>query len=385
MPSDEDLYTMDVSVPNERPRHTLPPIRTLLATELDLDISAPYSPSKASPPPPSSTSNIFPSFERPPSQYVAAGPKFPGSASVCFYDPEHGFSFLIFYFRQKPGTRKYRERAATVSNPYYLPSPYDQHDITTTHHPHFVAVSPFFHTQSLPPTPGPSVPSPGPSEGHSHSGESSHHGQDGAVPPTPPMPNSAPTYQYSVLRQTPQGLISTPPTVRQPRRDKSGGGKITSPNKPNQGVIHPEDIALLRRHICHSCGKRFNRPSSLRTHQSVHTGWRPFKCLHPDCDKMFTVASNMRRHARKHHGVGAGAPATTDEATRTHHQSSSASSDVEMESGSGSGSGSGPATGAPPTPAPPALTGHYGMRYPWMETHASDASSSGHRMNRDKD
>ncbi|KIJ33406.1 hypothetical protein M422DRAFT_111199, partial [Sphaerobolus stellatus SS14] len=53
-----------------------------------------------------------------------------------------------------------------------------------------------------------------------------------------------------------------------------------------------------RRHVCEICHKRFNRPSSLRTHQSVHTGFRSYLCLHPDCDKMFTVASNMRRHFR---------------------------------------------------------------------------------------
>ncbi|KAF8491767.1 hypothetical protein JB92DRAFT_2587023, partial [Gautieria morchelliformis] len=55
-----------------------------------------------------------------------------------------------------------------------------------------------------------------------------------------------------------------------------------------------------RRHVCPLCGKRFNRPSSLKTHQSVHNGARPFACPHAGCPKTFSVASNMRRHHRRH-------------------------------------------------------------------------------------
>lgn len=39
---------------------------------------------------------------------------------------------------------------------------------------------------------------------------------------------------------------------------------------------------------------------SQQTHQSVHTGSRPYACPHPGCTKTFSVASNMRRHLRKH-------------------------------------------------------------------------------------
>ncbi|KAF5347861.1 hypothetical protein D9758_013817 [Tetrapyrgos nigripes] len=55
-----------------------------------------------------------------------------------------------------------------------------------------------------------------------------------------------------------------------------------------------------RRHTCAQCGKRFNRPSSLRIHTNVHTGETPFRCPYPGCGRLFNVNSNMRRHYRNH-------------------------------------------------------------------------------------
>jgi len=79
--------------------------------------------------------------------------------------------------------------------------------------------------------------------------------------------------------------------------------------------------ALGRKHVCPTCFKRFNRPSSLRIHLNTHTGatrkypiwilflsipsihvWflLAFKCLWPNCRREFNVNSNMRRHYRNH-------------------------------------------------------------------------------------
>ncbi|KAJ7024893.1 hypothetical protein C8F04DRAFT_968392, partial [Mycena alexandri] len=55
-----------------------------------------------------------------------------------------------------------------------------------------------------------------------------------------------------------------------------------------------------RKHLCPTCGKRFQRPSSLRIHANTHTGATPYSCPHPGCGRAFNVASNMRRHFRKH-------------------------------------------------------------------------------------
>ncbi|KAJ6556047.1 hypothetical protein B0H19DRAFT_846876, partial [Mycena capillaripes] len=55
-----------------------------------------------------------------------------------------------------------------------------------------------------------------------------------------------------------------------------------------------------KRHVCPTCAKAFNRPSSLGIHVNTHTGVMPFRCPHPSCGRVFNVNSNMRRHQRKH-------------------------------------------------------------------------------------
>ncbi|OMJ17615.1 Zinc finger protein [Smittium culicis] len=55
-----------------------------------------------------------------------------------------------------------------------------------------------------------------------------------------------------------------------------------------------------RKYICMYCFKRFNRPSSLKTHTFVHTGEKPYKCSLFGCGKSFSVLSNLRRHYKVH-------------------------------------------------------------------------------------
>ncbi|KAJ3776292.1 hypothetical protein FB446DRAFT_700853 [Lentinula raphanica] len=50
-----------------------------------------------------------------------------------------------------------------------------------------------------------------------------------------------------------------------------------------------------------NCGKRFNRPSGLRIHFTIHTGEKPFVCPEEGCHKLFNVRSNMLRHFRQFH------------------------------------------------------------------------------------
>ncbi|KAJ3763569.1 hypothetical protein EV360DRAFT_66168 [Lentinula raphanica] len=52
---------------------------------------------------------------------------------------------------------------------------------------------------------------------------------------------------------------------------------------------------------CSNCGKRFNRPSGLRIHFTIHTGEKPFVCPEEGCHKLFNVRSNMLRHFRQFH------------------------------------------------------------------------------------
>lgn len=56
----------------------------------------------------------------------------------------------------------------------------------------------------------------------------------------------------------------------------------------------------LNKYNCSHCHKRFSRPSSLRTHTYSHTGEKPYICFYPNCNRSFSVQSNMRRHMKIH-------------------------------------------------------------------------------------
>ncbi|KAL5526144.1 hypothetical protein ACEPAG_7482 [Sanghuangporus baumii] len=56
----------------------------------------------------------------------------------------------------------------------------------------------------------------------------------------------------------------------------------------------------VKKHTCQTCGKGFNRPSSLRIHANTHSGAKPYVCPFPLCGRTFNVSSNMRRHYRNH-------------------------------------------------------------------------------------
>ncbi|KAF8644327.1 hypothetical protein AX16_008535 [Volvariella volvacea WC 439] len=70
-----------------------------------------------------------------------------------------------------------------------------------------------------------------------------------------------------------------------------------------------------KKHICPTCSKKFNRPSSLKIHVNTHTGATPFRCPWPNCGREFNVNSNMRRHYRNHGSPGLVRAASEDEDT----------------------------------------------------------------------
>ncbi|KAL6946359.1 hypothetical protein ACO0RG_000506 [Hanseniaspora osmophila] len=61
-----------------------------------------------------------------------------------------------------------------------------------------------------------------------------------------------------------------------------------------------KSVRTLTSYLCDVCQKRFKRPSTLATHQNIHTGKRPFACNFPHCHKTFNVKSNLARHMKCH-------------------------------------------------------------------------------------
>ncbi|KAJ6596171.1 hypothetical protein DFH09DRAFT_1407102 [Mycena vulgaris] len=153
----------------------------------------------------------------------------------------------------------------------------------------------------LPPLPSNSRP-----RARAHAGPASR----SPLIPTPPA-LSAHSVSFDVLKSHPRATSllhiasSRMPAHPAPSSSCSSDGDADAEGEmedPEEG----EGEGLGRKHVCGTCGKRFNRPSSLRIHANTHTGATPFKCPYPSCGRAFNVNSNMRRHYRNH-----GSPAFT--------------------------------------------------------------------------
>ncbi|KAL7420960.1 hypothetical protein Q5752_003844 [Cryptotrichosporon argae] len=131
-----------------------------------------------------------------------------------------------------------------------------------------------------------------------------------ALPPVyaSPFPSSAPPHQETFFTP-PARIPHRSPPATWPRWEPHL--RASRPSAYGQCLTYGEDgdgrrehkakrEPPLRRHVCPVCDKRFNRPSSLSTHMSVHTGAKPYQCKREGCGRRFSVSSNLRRHERTH-------------------------------------------------------------------------------------
>ncbi|KAK7170323.1 hypothetical protein R3I94_000522 [Phoxinus phoxinus] len=79
------------------------------------------------------------------------------------------------------------------------------------------------------------------------------------------------------------------------------------PYKCDHCDLRFSQVPELRRHLishtgevylCPVCGKALRDPHTLRAHERLHTGDRPYKC--EQCGKGYTMATKLRRHLKSH-------------------------------------------------------------------------------------
>ncbi|KAG2336810.1 hypothetical protein BDR05DRAFT_920229, partial [Suillus weaverae] len=133
--------------------------------------------------------------------------------------------------------------------------------------------------------------------------------RDGAfalASPTHHVQESRPQPSSSVLSFS----VSDPPNSASTVMTNDGRRPYLKSSDHLTTMLHGEGRG--KKHQCPHCGKRFNRPSSMKIHVNTHTGAKPYQCPYPGCGREFNVNSNMRRHWRNHTRLSAGHLADMD-------------------------------------------------------------------------
>ncbi|KAJ6506165.1 hypothetical protein C8R47DRAFT_110263 [Mycena vitilis] len=167
------------------------------------------------------------------------------------------------------------------------------------------------------------------------------------------QPNPTPSFSFDVLKSDPrrsslQHIASSrqdlPPVrtaLAQPGRARSFSGhsaadfemEVDEEEREEGDGVDGVEAPEAKKHVCPTCRKRFNRPSSLRIHRNTHTGATPFRCPYPPCGRQFNVNSNMRRHFRNH-SISAYAPWSSSTSSRISPSSPSSSSSEKSSTSS---------------------------------------------------
>ncbi|CDK27504.1 unnamed protein product [Kuraishia capsulata CBS 1993] len=80
-----------------------------------------------------------------------------------------------------------------------------------------------------------------------------------------------------------------------PRRRRRTADQDSTPNSDPAGTG-----SATAKYVCETCGKSFNRPYNLNSHQKTHSADKPFPCQH--CGKSFARSHDRKRHERLHDG-----------------------------------------------------------------------------------
>ncbi|OMJ81446.1 hypothetical protein SteCoe_18062 [Stentor coeruleus] len=55
--------------------------------------------------------------------------------------------------------------------------------------------------------------------------------------------------------------------------------------------------------ICQICFKQLSSKQNLKQHMNIHTGDKPYKCMHPGCQNSYRHASQLSNHRLLHQEV----------------------------------------------------------------------------------